>query len=121
MIHIISWHTPLFFGERNLILNHDSRNLSQVRPDIKAKAHGGLGGEGLVDLIDVDILHLNPSLARSAEAPKNLSREGSPKNGDWDTQTKPLIYWKKIWNRSPWKMDWMLIGSVLNQGYLLRI
>ena len=62
MIHIISWHTPLFFGERNLILNHDSRNLSQVRPDIKAKAHGGLGGEGLVDLIDVDVLHLQPRL-----------------------------------------------------------
>ena len=103
MIHIISWHTPLFFGERNLILNHDSRNLSQVRPDIKAKAHGGLGGEGLVDLIDVDILHLNPSLARSAEAPKNLSREGSPKNGDWNTQTKPWYIEKKSGTEAPGK------------------
>ena len=28
----------------------------------QTKAHGGLGGEGLVDLIDVDILHLQPRL-----------------------------------------------------------
>ena len=33
-----------------------------VRLILSSKAHGGLGGKGLVDFVDVNILHLQPSL-----------------------------------------------------------
>ena len=54
------------------------RNLSHLNGQIpiKAKAHGGLGGEGLVDLIDVDIFHLNPSL------PKGSAEKWKPGHSD---------------------------------------